>query len=561
MVAAGTLRTDVTRLRLGSVHPVWWCVALYAVLGVLTHTHLTGDAPEYAGEVFDRLRTGTPGSNFWDPGHLAWRPLMAALVHIGTVVGVGAASLSTTSWALIAVSWVGGLLCAVLFPLWLLRLGTSASASLLATGALLSANAVLSYGHGGSSYIPALACLTAGLYLLSSDAPTVRSSVAAGLSLAGAVLLWLPFVLGLPGALLAPLLLRTQYRDWIRPSAYATGTCAIAGFGTYAIVAVHLGVTSPAGFLAWFKGASHGVTGNAGVARAILGFSRSFLNMGTDGALLKRFLLHDPYNPVSTTALFGLGWKVAFFYLVLAVAAVSLWRSGRKRFLVFFLVSAVPVLLFGIAWQGGDTERYLPLYPALLLVLATSITLSPWRSPGRILPVSFVVLSLVVNAAAYSRQRFTAEEATIVARLGEFDDSLLPPGSILVVPTFNDRTGAYFRSGTVNYERLRGSFGFHGLVEKGSVGTPQWRETFSRRALGVWDVGGRVWLSRRLLSPMPAVDWDWVEGDDRRVSWPDFPRFFTPFDLGVTRGGPDGFVEFLPSPNNRFRLRAILPST
>jgi hypothetical protein len=155
---------------------------------------------------------------------------------------------------------------------------------------------------------------------------------------------------------------------------------------------------------------------------------------------------------------------------------------------------------------------------------------------------------------------FAAEESAIVARVGAFDDSLLPPGSILVLPTFNDRLGAYFRSGTVDRQRIRGTYGFHGLVEKGSDNTPQWREGFSTRALAVWDAGGRIWLSRRVLSPIPEKDWDWVEGDDRRVSWSDLPAFFTPFDLGATRGGVDGFVELLPTPRNRSRLRATLAS-
>lgn len=561
MATAAALRSGMTGRRPGTLHPAVWCVALYLVLSVATHTHLTGDAPEYAGEIHERLRTGTPGAAFWDAGHLAWRPLVFAIAAGGSRLGGGGGTvaLSTVSHLLIGVSWLAGLLCAVLFPLWLLRAGVSRMASILATAALLGANAVLSYGHGGSSYIPALACLIAGLYLLTSDTPpTLRSSLIAGLLLAGAVLLWLPFVLALLGALCAPLLLREPNRRRVLSVVHATGACAIAGLGTYAIVAVHLGVTTPGRFLAWFRGAAHGVTGVAGVSRAVLGFSRSFLNMGTDGAVLKRFLLHDPYNPVSATQLLGLGWKIGFFYLVLAVAVLTLWRAGWRRCLLFCFISAAPVLLFGIAWQGGDTERYLPLYPALLLVLAASITLSSWTSPGRILPAAFVLVSLVVNTSAYSRHHFAAEENAIVARLGEFNDSLLPAGSILVVPTFNDRTGAYFRSGTVDRARLRGTFGFHGLVEKGSESTPQWRESFSARALDVWDAGGRIWLSRRVLSPAPAEDWDWVEGDDRRVSWSDFPRFFTPLDLGTTSGGADGFVELLPTPRNRALLRARL---
>jgi hypothetical protein len=333
--------------------------------------------------------------------------------------------------------------------------------------------------------------------------------------------------------------------------------CAATGIVAYTIVAIHLHLTSPAGFLTWFRSASHGITGVKGVSRAVLGFSRSFINMGTDGASLKRFLLHDPYNPVAATDLLRLGlWKMGVFYAVLATTLLVLWRSPWRPRLLFCVLSAAPVLAFGIAWQGGDTERYLPLYPALVLALAGAVSVSPPRSLGRVLPEAFAVLLLVVNVSAYSRQRFAADENAIVARVGEFNDSLLPPGSILVLPSFNDRTGPYFRSGTMDRQRIHGSYGLYGLVEKGATNTPQWRENFAGRALGVWDAGGRIWLSRRMLSATPQADWDWVEGDDRRVSWSDLPAFFTPFDLGASHGGADGFIELLPTQRNESRLRA-----
>ena len=56
--------------------------------------------------------------------------------------------------------------------------------------------------------------------------------------------------------------------------------------------------------LTWISTASHGVDHIRGVSRAVFGFARSFVNMGRDGLLYKRFLLHDPYNPVSFGQLF-----------------------------------------------------------------------------------------------------------------------------------------------------------------------------------------------------------------------------------------------------------------
>jgi hypothetical protein len=540
------------------VDPAIWCVMLYLLLGALTHTHLTGDAPEYAGEIHDRIRTGNPPAGFWDAGHLAWRPFVFALLFFYRLIGGGGVSLSTVSHVLMGLSWVAGLACAFLLPRWLLRLGASSSASIFATIILLGANAFLSYGQGGSSYIPALGFLLTGLYLLSSEALSYRSSALAGVVLACGVLLWLPFVLSLAGALFAPLLLRAPSRHRARCVGYATATCAVTGVLSYALVAIHLDATSPTSFLAWFSGASHGVTAVAGVARAILGFSRSFLNMGADGASLKRYLLHDPYNPVSRVALLGLGWKMAAFYLVFSTILLMMWRSVWRPRLLFCFVSALPVLLFAIAWQGGDTERYLPLYPAFLLAVAASMSVSAPGAVGGLVSPTFAILLLLVNVPAYSRHKFVGEENTIISRLGAFNDTLLPEGSLLVVPTFNDRTAAYFRSGTIDSRKLHGSFAFHGLVEIGAAGTAQWRSSFARRALDVWDRGGRIWLSRRALSPAPAADWDWVEGDDRRVSWADFGRFFNPFEFGAGLGGPDGFVEILPSAPNKSRLREIL---
>lgn len=553
-VTAGTPLARTGR----QVHPAVWCVMLYLLLGALTHAHLTGDAPEYAGEIHDRIRTGSPPTGFWDAGHLAWRPLVFALLFFYRVIGGGGVSLDAVSHVLMGLSWVAGLACALLLPLWLLRLGASSSASIFATIVLLGANAFLSYGPGGSSYIPALGCLLAGLYLLSSETLSYRSSALAGIVLACGVLLWLPFVLSLAGALSAPLLLRTSSRHQARCVGFATATCAVTGILSYAVVAIHLDATSPTSFLAWLSGASHGVTAVAGVPRAVLGFSRSFLNMGTDGTSLKRYLLHDQYNPVSRVALLGLGWKMAAFYIVFATILLTMWRSAWRPRLLFCCVSALPVLLFAIAWQGGDTERYLPLYPAFLLAFAASMSVSAQGAVGGLVPATFALLLLLVNVPAYSRQKFIGEEKTIISRLGAFSDALLPEGSLLVVPTFNDRTAAYFRSGMVDSRRLQGSFAFHGLVELGAAGTAQWRSTFARRASDVWDRGGRIWLSRRALSPAPAAEWDWVEGDDRRVSWTDFGQFFSPFEFGAGLGGPDGFVEILPTARNKSRLRAIL---
>jgi hypothetical protein len=52
------------------------------------------------------------------------------------------------------------------------------------------------------------------------------------------------------------------------------------------------------------------------------------------------------------------------------------------------------------------------------------------------------------------------------------------------------------------------------------------------------------------LAKRPAVDWDWVEGENRGESWIDFPDFFSRFDLGHEVNGSDGFIELPATSKN-----------
>jgi len=102
------------------------------------------------------------------------------------------------------------------------------------------------------------------------------------------------------------------------------------------------------------------VAGVRGVRRTIFGFAHSFIDLGKDGVLFKRFLLHDPYNPVSLRQLVRLSlWKLALFYAVVLAIATRLARSGRSNVLAICALSAGPVLVFAVFWFGGDIERYL----------------------------------------------------------------------------------------------------------------------------------------------------------------------------------------------------------
>lgn len=546
------------------LHPSTLAAAAYLIVTAVTKAQLAGDGPIYAAAIFNRFQSGADGWAFWDAGHLIWRPIgYLVILALAKVTGTAAAAvpLATIGRALILISWAAGALCVVMVPLWLRRLGVSALGALLAAIALMAANGFLQYYQSGLSYIPAIACLVVGLYLLSGDAPSPAASTAAGVSFALAVLLWLPFICALPSALAYPLLRGGLTRGPIRAAARAVAACALLGLTAYGAVLGHLHIASADAFAAWLADASHHITRVSGLPRAAFGFGRSFLNMGTDGALMKRYLLHDPYNPVSFADLLraSLG-KLLFFYFVVAAMATMLWRSRAHRPLWFCIAAGIPVLAFAVAWQGGDTERYFPLYPAFLLALGMCFARTrDGLSRGSLAPGAFVALALVVNVPAYSRRAAASAEADIVSRVSTFSDGTLPARSVVVTPSWNDAIVAYFNSGATAGLRLHKTFPIYGLMQPGVEYAPRWRQDFATRALEALDSGGRIWLSRRLLHRRPEPSWGWVEGDDTRLSWSDFPSFFSALALGEVVGGPDGFVEILPTDANYTTLRRYAP--
>ena len=148
--------------------------------------------------------------------------------------------------------------------------------------------------------------------------------------------------------------------------------------------------------LAWVGEASHGIQ-IAGVARAVFGFARSFINMGEDGVLFKRYLLHDPFSPVSVAALLRVALaKLVFFYALLASVVVTLLMAKRWRPLGLLAMASAPVLLFAVRWQGGDMERYLPLYPFLFLAIALCLSERAQRFQ-RLLSVAFIATMALAN--------------------------------------------------------------------------------------------------------------------------------------------------------------------
>jgi hypothetical protein len=533
--------------------------ALYAAATLLCRAWFMGDTVDYAVEALRFDRGG------WEFGHLWWVPLGWAVRSLA-----GVEDIPGVVRIFLAVNWLAGLACVLLLRGLLARAGVAGRVASAVTVAFLFTHAFLNFALTGSSYVPGLACLHLAFYLaLTGPERGVWPSLGAGLALGAAVCFWFPYVLAVPGVVLAPLVLRGEVSGGVDPrrpdrrdepggsplwfaARLALAFRLLVGLA-YGAAAVSLGITDVAGFRAWMARSAHGVT-TRGAARMVFGLARSFISMGDDGVLFKRYLLKDPYNPVSLADLVRLSlWKFLLFYLALAAVGVNLLAGGARwrRLFLLALAGALPAVAFGVFWQGGDMERYLPLYPVFFLAFAGA--LSPgagWRVTRRLAGAFFLVM-VVVNALALAAPEVGRYRRRLADRLGDLPERL-PPGSRLFV--VRDRLHLLPRDFPL--EPATGGLVIVEAVVPGLADTPNWRREFAEQAGRAWRDGGEVWLSNRLLNDRPRPDGTWVEGDDPRLKWADVPAYFRRFNTDADRGGDDGFVRLARSPGNR-RLLGI----
>ena len=533
---------------------------VYLVLLVLTHTSAQGDTSLYAASLIERLR-GRP-VDFWEFGHVVWRPLAFVLFRLGhpTVDPSDAVVFAQLVNVMTGIAMLGGAVGLVAFRSWMERLLVPQWPALVGTIALGAASAYLGYAQTGSSYIPAVAMLILGLRALAtvdeqSDARTIaHASVAFALS----VLFWFPMVLAVPAGAISTIVLRG---DSQRRRRVAAAVCLGSGMMTvavYAVVAYLAGVRSVADFRTWMAAATHDIVGIGGVPRAIVGFGRSVENMDGLGLVAKRYLLHDPYNKATVMDIARAGLlRLALFYAFLATVAVALTRrpTGR-RVLVFFIFTAVPVVGFALKWQGGDPERYLALFPALFLVVAVAIASLPWPAQ-RLVGGGTVLLMLAGNVPPISRSAAARECDTLAHRIESVpqDDAravvIITPHELDEITSFASSCPASPLLQAKNPRRI------YGLVTANNRRAPLWREQVATRASRAWASGGHLWISRRAFADAPDVNSKWAEGDDPTVRWHDFPQLFRQLDVSAPVGGNDGFVEILPTARSKAVLDAV----
>ncbi len=525
----------------------------YPIATALTGAHFWGDSVDYAEGALD-------GNHFWDFGHLFWRPLgwLLGQALLPLTPSLGAADeRAGMLMLLLAVCWLAGLGSLLFLRGLLAEAGIRPWPADLAALAFLVSQTFLNYAQTASSYVPGLCCLLLGCYLLARAARrpegSGRTAVWAGLALACALGFWFPYVWALPAAGLLPPLLGGIDRARVRLTVVTTIACAAGVALTNAAALAAQGVWTAEGALAWVKASQHGITGIAGFPRMVFGLARSFVYLGEDGTLYRRYLGKDPINPVTLLDLVKASlWQIGLFYLFLGGLVLGLARSGRgRRLLVVLAVAAAPTLAFAVAWQGGDMERYLPLYPFLFLALAGLFGGERVPRWCQGLAVAFFAVAAAWNAPALARPVLERRHQELSARAGELVPHIRPGSRVFTV---NDEVAFLRRNYPLN--PLGHRLPMYGVVEPGKTALAPWRTWMRKRVLDTWERGGDVWVTRRVLSPTPRPEWLWVDDQATDLRWAHVHGFFNNLETVEAVGGEDGYVRLAPTEANRALLKA-----
>jgi hypothetical protein len=530
---------------------------LYVVATLGTDAITMADTADYVSSIVKRLSGGYGA--FWEFGHLFWRPtgwatfeaikgVLTSRFGFDTRIGV--------IWTLLALNWIAGLICVVALRAILANLGERRWVNNVITIAFIFTHGFLTNAQVGASYIPGLAFLLVGMLLLVRNPDTFTGfdwrSALAGAMFGCAICFWFLYLWAVPAALLSPVLLWGARPRRLRQVAVAALACALFVALAYLLVLGHLGIYTIAGIKEWIASASHG-NDTTGLTRLVFGLARSFINMGNDGMMFKRFLIGDVYNPVSFWMLIQLSlWKLVLFYVFLLTLVVTLLRSpDGRRPLALLAFGSLPIICFALLFfDSGSVERYLPLYPFVFVALAYALRSDHLWEPAKYVMLAFIVAATVTNVMAMSKWTLGRQQDAVVARIAELEPLLRPQSKVSTVTWVDDLVN-FNRSFPFHPVNVRSNLLVNSLVTPGTTQVEHWREEFAMQTLTIWRNGGDVWVSKQVLLERPPATLNWVEGDDKNVSWTDFYNYFSPLESGRSVGGVDGFMLLLPSEKNR----------
>jgi hypothetical protein len=546
------------------------------------------DTTSYANDAI--LHAQGREAQFWDFGHLLWRP-WAYAGHVLFGAWFARSFGDTPQQSVVRFLIDTNFVCSILFLLLLIFLLCKVARPAIAaavTFAISCSNPFLNYSHSGASYIPALLFSLVVVYLLVEAAERKEHSrwlaLLAGASFTIACALWFPFSLTGLGLLLVlflwpspgsvptlepnstaiPQANALERARRIRLAGTFLASLAVTLLSVFAAGAAAQGVSSISQLSAWISGSGHGWSQSKTALRAITGVARIVWDFGGDTILLKRWLFRDPYNPVNVRmVLFSMGWKLAVFYLGLAAMLWALFKRSthRRDLLLIFAGAGLPLLAFAIVlFEPSSPERFMPLLPFAGLALAAVLKNARCHMVASACVAILLVSSVVVNLA----QKETVGDTRLAQAKDRMEalNHVVQPGALVFVLTFNDDLSGLPAIRPLDHSLLTSRFKVSDTVEMATRRMLRWRAEFAERTIEQWAGNHEVWISERLLAARPEARWLWVEGDDPRIRWAELPAAFSrlEFDAKVLAGN-DGFLRVTQSEDNRRRLATDLAQT
>jgi len=548
-------------------------VALYIAMILLTRPLELGDTIFYVDPILAMSRRPDMANLrlLLDFGHVLWRPLGWLIyegVHALAPITVVGSERVVVIRVLIGISMIAGAAGTALLYAICRQLRIGQVSSIIACMTFIGCNAVVNIAQAGTSYMLSLALLMGALWLaLLSPSKGAAASIGSGALLALSAAIWFPFVLMAPAVALASVAPWDEAeprraRRVIQPEFLFLVAAAVAtGVLVFGAAALTLHIQNADQFRAWMQDSGHGWRQRSNLLRLAIGLPRCCVALGDAGLLWKRFILHDPFSPVTRAGLIRNSvWSIslmAAFYVGLASLVYSLARRPRGRVVLGLLViAAIPALVFAVfLFEPSSIERFTPVFPFLFLALGYQID-STWQNAKmRTVALLFPTAVLVSTIVTYRNASVSRSWAPAIGRLTMLKQHV-PPGSTVALLTNQDVIYSFARNNALR-DTLSTSFEFWVVLRPANNLMFCWREGFAKRAIEAWNASHEVWISQRLVAAAPRPEWGWAEGDDTTVRWLMLPQFFGEFQRDEATDGDDGFVRLPNSTANRALLQGL----
>lgn len=503
-------------------------IALFLLVALATRPYFYADTFEYA-QCIVAQEEGKSSPQFFEASHLIWRPLGLA-VHSGLAPVLTARldldRLAQVSLSLILISVVLTLIGIVYFYRLLRLLPIPESSVQVMALLFVASQCVMNFSRTGTSYMAGISTLIVGLYYVFTAAqslPTARRLILPGLLLALAPLLWVPYLLALPAAVLVFPFVNGWTRKNIMASLKLSMIVGMAAAILLLPTAAYLRLT-PMGFVNWMLHPGQ-IRYNAGPLRTFFGLPKLLFYLGDDGLYVKRFLYHDPYNPVSVATLLSLGlWKIALFYVSLVLAFFTIWHTkATRKYLLFITAGIIPTIVLSLQWDGAALERHMPLEPFLFVAFALGFAYGSKYVRSLLLVVSLVALLLNAGAMWYATAATT--EGRVAAQIGEIWPRL-NEHSMVTVLNIQDGLVLFQRIHplhTYNQSNHLRPYPLMGSIEDSMR---FWLPRFERTEQECWSEQGAVWVNKSLLAASPGATDYWIENETSGISWRSISSYF-----------------------------------